>query len=204
MNAAKTSRKCKNCGRAVDWCEGRAHQCLDCLDSTNRTRDAIRAVAREWAADRKRARGGTPGRFRLRASVFADYIGFGSCEDRQEAMDEACRILAVFPEAARVKIEESACCTVERDGTVSAPDAIAGLPPNSTHGEASVASPAGSARARTSEPPDGSTRSDSTASVISMKDLADLARLRDELGALLGRITDSRVRAGRRAVGGAA
>ena len=157
MNAAKPSRKCASCGAVKNY---PARDCWDCSESRNSTFNAIRAVAREWAADRKRARGGAPGRFRLRVSVFARYLAFGTCETRAEAMDEARRILAVFPEADRVQIEEFACCTVKRDGTVTTPKAVAGF----------------------------QTAATASAPVISGKDLAELARLRDGLAALTARI----------------
>ncbi len=110
-----SARTCRECGLGFAGRSG-VQVCPDCWDlRILRVRDA-RAVARARSAARSRARGGMSGRFRIRSSFLGTTLSWGSCETREEAFFEAGRILAGFPEASRVTVEEIARYEISRDG----------------------------------------------------------------------------------------
>lgn len=63
-------------------------------------------MALERSSARKEARGGSPGRFRIRSTFLGEHVSWGSCETREEAFAEAARILDGFPETSAVLVEE--------------------------------------------------------------------------------------------------
>ena len=68
--------------------------------------EEVRAVALERSAARKEARGGRPGRFRVRSTLLGEHVSWGSCETREEAFSEAALILEGFAETSAVLVEE--------------------------------------------------------------------------------------------------
>lgn len=115
---------CVDCGRKFGDRTGR--RCLDCLDSRRARIEEVRAVAKYRSAARARARGETPGCFRVRSTFLGLHISWGSCETREEAFLEAGWILAAFPATSRIAVEEVVRYEISRDGLESCSADLAG------------------------------------------------------------------------------
>ena len=94
--------RCRDCGGPSP----RMRWCWDCMAVRRGRIEEVRAIDLERSSARKEARGGSPGRFRIRSTFLGEHVSWGSCETREEAFAEAARIIEGFPETSAVLVEE--------------------------------------------------------------------------------------------------
>lgn len=94
--------RCPDCGTAAPY----GRRCRECWAARIARYDEVKAFAAERSAARKEARGGRPGRFRVRSTFLGYHVSWGSCETREEAFREAALALDEFPEATAALVEE--------------------------------------------------------------------------------------------------
>ena len=110
MNAAT----CVDCGCRFGS-RPAMRRCPDCWDVRHALLAEVRATAKYRSDARAKARGGMPGRFRIRSTFLGYHISWGSCETREEAFIEAGRIMAESPDTSRVSVDEVVRYEIVRD-----------------------------------------------------------------------------------------